>query len=262
MHTLAADLAAAVAGVAGAALQRDLLPGKGLELLVELLLIPFHDHDVVHASAEQVAGVLALGVHGVAGHDHARQVGEGLQQRLEAGDLAGLLAYVELGQDQAGEVVAGGEQMDLAARGPGRSAQGLAVNRHRVQLTVGPSAPVCQPAAHRPVQRVAVDAAQQPPHRRLRRQAPLRGQRIGPYAKALQDGRRGVGDPLAHRQQGGRSGQNRARGQREHDDQSVPYAARIARVGHRGQSLQQARDLLGHGPGMLAEWVKGGRDRR
>lgn len=31
-----------------------------------------------------------------------------------------------------------------------------------------------QPAAHRPVQRVAVDAAQQPTHRRLRRQAPLR----------------------------------------------------------------------------------------
>jgi hypothetical protein len=64
--------------------------------------------------------VLALGVYGVAGHDHARQVGEGLQQRPEAGDLVGLLAYVELGQDQAGEVVAGGEQMDLAARGPGR----------------------------------------------------------------------------------------------------------------------------------------------
>ncbi|MFF7191496.1 hypothetical protein ACFZAR_41405 [Streptomyces sp. NPDC008222] len=29
-------------------------------------------------------------------------------------------------------------------------------------------------------------------------------------------------------------------------------SARIARVGHLGQSLQQARDLLGHGPGMLA----------
>jgi hypothetical protein len=59
----------------------------GFELLVELLLVSFRDHDVVRASAKQVAGVLALGVHGVAGHDHARQVGEGLQQRLEAGDL-------------------------------------------------------------------------------------------------------------------------------------------------------------------------------
>ncbi|MFC7266501.1 hypothetical protein [Streptomyces lutosisoli] len=34
-------------------------------------------------------------------------------------------------------------------------------------------------------QRVAVDAAQQPTYRRLRRQAPLRGQRIGPYAETL-----------------------------------------------------------------------------
>lgn len=43
-----------------------------------------------------------------------------------------------------------------------------------------------------------------------------------------------------------------------HDDQSVPYAARIARVGHLGQTLQRARDL----PGMLAELVKGKRNRR
>jgi hypothetical protein len=73
---------------------------------------------------------------------------------------------------------------------------------------------------------------------------------------------RGVDDPLTHRRQGGRSGQNRARGQREHDDQSLPHAARIARVWHLGQPLQQARELLGHGPGVLAELVKGRRDRR
>jgi len=74
--------------------------------------------------------------------------------------------------------------------------------------------------------------------------------------------RRGVCDPLADRQQGGRSGQNRARGQCEYDDQSVPHAARISGVRHLGQSLQQARYLLGYGLGMLAELVKGKRDRR
>ncbi|MGW4987752.1 hypothetical protein ACWEQ3_08900 [Streptomyces mirabilis] len=42
----------------------------------------------------------------------------------------------------------------------------------------------------------------------------------------------------------------------------MPYAARIARAGHLGQSLQQARDLPAYGPGMLAESVKGERDRR
>jgi hypothetical protein len=49
-HLDAADLTAAVAGVVGAALQRYLLPGKGFELLVELLLVPFRDHDVLACS--------------------------------------------------------------------------------------------------------------------------------------------------------------------------------------------------------------------
>ncbi|MEL5955753.1 hypothetical protein AADR41_13450 [Streptomyces sp. CLV115] len=142
----------------GCCLQRNLLPGKGFDLLVELLvkllLVPFHDHDVLRVSAEQVAGVLALGVHGVAGHDHVRRIGKGLRQRLEAGGFVGLYANVEFGQDQASEAVAGCEYMN--------------------------------PAAHRPVQRVAVDAAQQPTHRRLRRQAPIRERRIGPYAETLQ----------------------------------------------------------------------------
>ncbi|GAB7109856.1 hypothetical protein JCM4814A_81710 [Streptomyces phaeofaciens JCM 4814] len=53
----------------------------------------------------------------------------------------------------------------------------------------------------------------------------------------------------------------RARGPSKHDDRSVPYAAQIARVGYLGRSLQQARDFLGHGPGRLAELVKGRRDR-
>ncbi|MFI6475445.1 hypothetical protein ACIBL5_35020 [Streptomyces sp. NPDC050516] len=50
--------------------------------------------------------------------------------KLALNDLAaaGLIANVELGQDQAGEVLAGGELMNLAAHGPGRSAQGLAVD--------------------------------------------------------------------------------------------------------------------------------------
>ena len=44
-------------------------------------------------------------------------------------------------------------------------------------------------------------------------------------------------------------------GQRARDHQSVPYAARIARVGRLGQALQQARELPGYGPGVLAELV-------
>ncbi|GGX67310.1 hypothetical protein GCM10010324_10730 [Streptomyces hiroshimensis] len=69
-------------------------------------------------------------------------------------------------------------------------------------------------------------------------------------------------EPLTHSRQGGRSGRNRARGQRKRDDQSMPYAARIARVGHLGQTFQQAWDVPGCSPGMLAELVKGKRDQR
>jgi hypothetical protein len=50
--------------------------------------------------------------------------------------------------------------MDLPALGPGRTAQALAVDRQSAQPTVGAGTPVGQPAAHRQVQRVAVDAAQ------------------------------------------------------------------------------------------------------
>ncbi len=42
--------------------------------------------------------MLALGVHRVAGHDYARQIIDGLRQRLEASDPVGPLVHVELGQ--------------------------------------------------------------------------------------------------------------------------------------------------------------------
>ncbi|MFJ1840237.1 hypothetical protein [Streptomyces sp. NPDC088146] len=37
-------------------------------------------------ATEKAVGVLALGVHGVAGDDHPGQVGHNVQLRLEAGD--------------------------------------------------------------------------------------------------------------------------------------------------------------------------------
>lgn len=95
-----------------ASLKRDVLPREGLELPTQLLLVALDDHGVVSAPAEEVGGVLALGVHRVAGDDDSCQVGDGVQQRLEAGDLVRLLADVQLGQDQAGGVLQCGEQVD------------------------------------------------------------------------------------------------------------------------------------------------------
>ena len=117
--------------------------------------MPFHD--VVRSPAELLS-VLALGVHRVAGHDQARQVGDGLKQRLEAGDLVGLLTHVELGQNQAADVVHAASRWSW---GPWPWPFRARSCRHHqtAQPTNGAGAPVGQPAAHRLVQRVTVDAA-------------------------------------------------------------------------------------------------------
>lgn len=82
--------------------------------------------------------MLTLGVHGLAGDDDSCQVGGGVQQRLEAGDLVGILEDVQLGQDQAGGVLQCGEQVDLAALRSGRTAQALpSTARPRSPVTFG-----------------------------------------------------------------------------------------------------------------------------
>ncbi|MFB7575708.1 hypothetical protein [Streptomyces sp. NPDC056165] len=67
-----------------------------------------------------------------------------------------------------------------------------------------------------------------------------------------------VRDPLADRQQRGRAGQHRARGQREHDGQGMAHDARIR---HLSQPLQQAGHLPGPDVGLLTEPVKGRRNQ-
>lgn len=109
----------------------------------------------------------------------------GRRPATETAWLVALWDGRQLGEDQAVGVLAGGEQVDLVALGPGRRVQAFAVDRHCVRPAAGAGAPVGRPAAPRLVQRVPIDAAQQPPYRRLRRQSPLRAQRVGPYAKAF-----------------------------------------------------------------------------
>lgn len=117
----------------------------------------------------------------IAGDDRPGQVGDGVQQRLEAGGLAGLLTDVELGQDQAGVVLHRRKKADLPSPRPGRAAHRLAVHGQSAQPGADGAAGG-EPAAHRPVQGVAVDALEQAAHRRLGRHpaawaAPDRGAR-------------------------------------------------------------------------------------
>ncbi len=134
-----------------------------------------------------------------------------------------------------------GAQVDLAAPGLGRAAQALAVHGQSSQpgSTSRLGATVGEPAAHRPVQRVAVDPGEQAPNGRLRRQAPTRGQGVDAHADLFQHVRGGVGDPLADCQQRRRTSQHGAGGQGENDDQGMPHSAWVTGIGHLGQALQQ-----------------------
>jgi hypothetical protein len=79
----------------------------------------------------EVLGVGALGVKGVGGDDHLAQVGaevgELVEQRGELGDLVGLRADLDLGQDQRVGVGGRGQQVRLSAVGVEGAAHGLAV---------------------------------------------------------------------------------------------------------------------------------------
>jgi hypothetical protein len=162
---------------------------------------------------------------------------------------------------QAGGVLQCGEQVDLAALRSGRAAQAFAVHCEaaqpgRLRATVG------EPASDRPVQRVAVDTGQQSADRGLGGQDPPGQKRIRVRTDLFQHIPRGIGDPFADCQQRGRSGQHRARGESEHDGQAVAHPARVTRVRHLGQPLQQARELLWSDLRILAPLVKGRRDQR
>jgi len=104
-----AVLAAAVAGLSGAAGDRHRAPGQGLELGVQAGLAAFDGEDVARAAAGQVAGVPALGVQRAGGDDRPAD-GDAVQQRGQHRDLAGLRLDPNLAQHHAAVVVQGGQQ--------------------------------------------------------------------------------------------------------------------------------------------------------
>jgi hypothetical protein len=155
-------------------------------------------------------------VHGATDH-HTGQIGDGVQQRLEAGDFVRLVADVPLGQDKARGVVQGSEQMDLAS--PGGHAKALPVDGQAARPTFDGVAAVGNPDADGTVWCVAVDPAQQSPNRRFRGQGPLAGQRVEPRADMFQHVGPSIGDPLADRQERRRASQHRTGRQGQHHEQ-------------------------------------------
>ena len=78
--------------------------------------------------ADPLGGV-HLGVHGVSGHHDPVQV-QGFEKLPERGDLVGLAGHPLLGQDRAGGVVQGGQEMRRRHLPLTSPAHGLAVHRN------------------------------------------------------------------------------------------------------------------------------------
>lgn len=100
---------APVAGVHGGG-GRHLRPRKVLELVSQAWLVVFHAHRVVAATAEDVAGALALTVQSVGGHDGLGQL-ELLQQYRQCGDLVALGIHGQLPRHDTGVMGQRGEQV-------------------------------------------------------------------------------------------------------------------------------------------------------
>jgi hypothetical protein len=191
----------------------------------------------------QPGGVLAPAVQRVRGDDDVVQVGQGGQGGGERGDLVAL-GHRGLGEHQPAGVVIDAEHLGLCARGGTGAAQRLAVGgQHhstlggratgRVSLREGGGAAAEHPAGQRRLQRRRIQSAQQPAEGTGVR-------RVGAHAHLVFAGHGPVGD---RRVRPG-AGHDRAQGQQEDRLQAVTTSPPLARIGHRGQRLQQA-DRLG-----------------
>jgi hypothetical protein len=242
-----------VGAVAGAVGDRDVAPGQGGEVMVQAGLVGLHDPQVGGVLlSDQPVGVLALGVERI-GSDHGIGELQAVQQRPELGDLVGLAVHPGLAQDASGGVVHHRQQMHLRGAVVAAAAQGLAVDRDRPMRRVARRRQACwwgwllagQPGTDGAVQRVGVDAGQDPAHGRLRWWLPGAGQRVSAHPKRGQHLPGRVAGPLTDGGQRPRAGQHRADCDAEHADQWMSSAAPVAGVGDLGEVAEQVTALVG-----------------
>jgi len=119
-------------------------------------MVGFDLGDVVGAAFAEVGAVGVLSVQGVGGDYGVAEV-DRVQQRGEGGDLVALVGDLALGEDGAG-VVHRREQGDVSGGGGARAAQGLAVDRDRLQSRPGRGGTCGKERSDRPVQGVAARA--------------------------------------------------------------------------------------------------------
>jgi len=217
-------------------------------LAVQTRLVALDRQDPVRAALMQVVDVAALGVQRIGGHHHPGQGDagprDGIEQRRERGDLAGLAIDVDLTQHGAAVVVEHRQQMPgtagLIGRRVPRAAQGLAVHRDGTPDPAGAGTILGSrqfsgdPAADGLVEPVTVHAAQHPADRRLTRRTRPDPQRVAGLFRQ-------VSGPLADRDHRPRPGHHSAHRHRQHRHQPMPYTPTSPRIDHGRQHRQQPR---------------------
>lgn len=173
----------AVAAVTADVPDRDRGLGQGREPGQQRALVGLDRDEQVRAAGVQVTGMPGLGVQRVGGDNHvvegADRVGDPVEDRREQGDLVGLGADLDLGEDDPSRGVIAGQQMHPTAVAAARPAQRLAIHGHHPPRpeTARPRHPATMPgvavavaAVQPPGQtrrdRVGVDAGEDPPQPR------------------------------------------------------------------------------------------------
>ena len=176
---------------------------------------------------------------------------QGVQQRLDLGDLVGLVPDLALGQHRAAAAHRG-QQVHRPPVGLHRAAYRLAVHRDPVRgdlISLGHGRGR-QPRGQLLIQRARIGTGQRPADRGLARCHQRAPARVTPHAHGGQHRRGRLGGPLADRdQRPGTRGHRRA-GQAQDRHQRMPPALRPPVIRHGRQELRQPRQRAGR----LAGW--------
>lgn len=166
-----------------------------------------------------------------------------VQQRYEPADLVRLPVDVDLRQDDLFGLVQRGQQMNPRA-GRAAASQRFAVDRDHPPAGPDQTRPGQQPAAHRGIQRVGVDAGQYPRQGAVVRHPAGAGERVAGRAETVPHHLRQVSGPLddLHDPAGPRD--HRRDRHSEQSRQRMDPPSRVPWVRNPGHSLQQPRCVL------------------
>ena len=210
----------------------DVLPGQGLERPAQGLLVVLDRQEVVTTTPADPLGGVRLGVHGVSGHHDPAWV-EGFKQDPESRDLVGFVRDSSLGQDSAGDLVQGRQQMRGRRVAGAGAAHGLAIHGDHCAAVDGAGARA-QPGRQVGVEVCGVQVLQDPSDGGLRwKVLPL----LQPQRAQVGAGQ--VGGVLPYRRQAPAAGQHPGDGQGQDRGQVMAHAPKVPGISHVPENLDQ-----------------------